>query len=103
MPNDTPLTWAHRNIALIGPHGGARELVTACQPVTTQQELDALTPDDCITSDNPSWSPDGRWIIYDRGSSNPQGAGTYAIDPHGTHMQRLDAATAGGGSVPFRY
>ena len=100
---DTPLTWAHRNIGLIGPHGGTRTLLTACRPVTTQAELDALTAADCITSDNPSWSTDGRWIIYDRGSPNADGAGTYTIDSTGQHMQRLSPSFAGGGCVPFRF
>src|SRR5204862_437548 len=37
-PDDTPLTWGHRNIGFVGPHGGARTLLTACHPVATQQE-----------------------------------------------------------------
>jgi Tol biopolymer transport system component len=102
-PNDTPLTWGHRNIALIDSNGGARKLVTACQPVTTQQELQNLSPDKCLTSDNPSWSPDGQWIIYDRGSFNPDGSGTWAIDVNGKNIQRLNPAFAGGGNVPLKF
>jgi Tol biopolymer transport system component len=82
----------HHNIALIGPHGGARTLVTRCDPAT---------PDDCLTSDNPSWSRDGRWIVYDRGGTNADHSGTYALDTQTTAIQRLNAAYSGGGSVPL--
>lgn len=91
-PGDTGF-GEHHNIALIGPHGGARTLVTHCDPAT---------PDDCVTSDNPSWSRDGRWIIYDRGATDVDHSGTYAVDTQTTDFHRLNAATSGGGSVPFQ-
>jgi Tol biopolymer transport system component len=100
---DTPLTWGHRNIGLIGPHGGARTLLTTCKPIADISALPTLTAEDCQTSDNPSWSPDGRWIVYDRGSTQPAGQGTWAIDLAGNHRQQLSLVFAGGGSVPFRY
>jgi len=102
-PNDTPLTWAYRNIALIGVHGGARTLLTTCRPIASPEELQSLTADDCLTSDNPSWSNDGRWITYDRGSTVADGAGTFVIDARGNHRERLNANFSGGGSVPFHF
>jgi Tol biopolymer transport system component len=99
---DTPLTWGHRNIGLVGPHGGARTLLTSCEPVTTEAALDHMTPEQCLTSDNPSWSRDGAWIVYARGSENPAGAGTWAVDVASKVIHRINAAFTDGGCVPFR-
>jgi len=101
-PGDTGLTEYH-NIGVIPADGGARKLLTTCHPVKTQQEQEQMAhnPDDCVTSDNPSWSSDGQWIIYDRGSLNPDAGGTWVMDFNGQNHQRLNPATAGGGSVPL--
>jgi Tol biopolymer transport system component len=102
-PDDTIFTPGFHNIAVIGTHGGARTVVTTCESITSPQQIDSLTAADCLTSDNPSWSPDGRWIIYDRGTTIPEGAGTFVIDPDGNERQRLNSSFAGGGTVPFRF
>ena len=48
-----------------------------------------MSPEDCVASNNPSRSSDGKWIIYDRGSFNPDGSATWAIDLKGNKHQRL--------------
>jgi Tol biopolymer transport system component len=103
-PGDSGFSEYH-NIGVIQPNGGSRKLLTACHPVPTQQEQDQMrqNPDDCVASDNPSWSPDGQWIIYDRGSLNPDASGTWAIDRNGNNRQRLNPGFPGGGSVPFKF
>lgn len=98
---DNPTTWGHRNIALISSTGGTRTLLTSCQPETTLSAIQAMTPDQCLTSDNPFWSPDGQWIIYDRGSGNTLGSGVYAIDRNGNNIMRLNAGGIGGETVPI--
>ena len=101
-PKSGPL--GYHNIAVIPAGGGPRRMLTRCHPVRTRQEQErmAMSPDGCVASDNPSWSTDGKWIIYDRGSFNPDGCGTWAIDLKGNNMQRLYPASPGGGSIPLR-
>ena len=62
----------------------------------------AMSPDGCVASDNPSRSSAGKLIIYDRGSFNQDGSGTWAIDLEGNNMQRLYPASPRGGSIPLR-
>ena len=97
------LTWGHRNVATIPATGGARTTITSCAPVTTQAQQDALPDDACIAADNPAWTPDGRALIYDRGSPHPDADGTWLIDLDGAHDQPLYSATRGAGNVPMKY
>jgi Tol biopolymer transport system component len=85
------LTFGHRNVATVPATGGARKTLTPCKPVTTGEELDSTT--DCIAADNPAWSPDGRWLIFDVGFKN---AGeTWMVDVNGESFQRFYSATRG--------
>ena len=96
------LTWGHRNVAVIPAEGGTRRTVTHCTPVTTMAEVKALPSGGCIAGDNPAWSPDGRQILYDRGSPRSADGGTWLIDLDGTHDHRLWPTTRGAGNVPMR-
>jgi Tol biopolymer transport system component len=61
--NQSVFTYGYRNVAVIPATGGARRLLTACKPVTTQAELQATTV--CIVAENPTWTPDGKSVIFD--------------------------------------
>jgi Tol biopolymer transport system component len=92
-------TWGHRDVATISPTGGARHTITACTPVTTPEQLSALPPGACLAADNPSWSPDGRSVVYDRGSANADDGGTWMIDLDGQHDVRVHPDARGAGNV----
>jgi Tol biopolymer transport system component len=94
-------TWGHRNVAVILAGGGPRRALTSCKPVTTPAEIAALGPDDCIAADNPTWSPDGHWIIHDRGSTS--GTQTWMIDVNGQNNRLLYPESRGTENVPMKY
>jgi Tol biopolymer transport system component len=96
------LTWGHRNVALMPAAGGARRTLTACVPVTSAAQVKALPPGGCLAADNPAWSPDGKRIVYDRGSPRAADGGTWIINVDGTNNHRLWPQTRGAGSVPLR-
>ena len=62
----------------------------------------ALSAIDCIVADNPAWSPDGKWVIYDRGATHDTGSGTWIVDIYGNNNQRLNPAYRGSGNVPLK-
>ena len=62
------------------------------------KNLHRLTTDctgDCLGDDEPSWSPDGRWIAFDRAfgpigaDGNAAVAGIFITDIHGNHVRQL--------------
>src|SRR5260370_41976960 len=59
--NQSLFTYGYRNVAVNPATGGDRRLLTACQPVTTQAELQA-TPV-CIVADNPPGPPHGKSVF----------------------------------------
>ncbi|MDO8518413.1 MAG: hypothetical protein Q7S26_03950, partial [bacterium] len=115
QPDDAEMTVSgvnkfatkYHNIGVMPAGGGSIKLLTACHPTMTLQEQQQMTqesaqnPGACVTSDNPIWSPDGKWIVYDRGSPNASAVGTWVIDINGNDMQRLNSQFSGGGSVPI--
>ena len=101
---DTGLTEWH-NIGVIPADGGALQILTKCHPSATPPEPATGTDsdDDCVASDNPSWSPDGHWLVFDRGSLDPARGGTFTIDIDGNELQQLSTDYAGGGSAPLKF
>jgi len=95
-------TWGHRNVAVIPAGGGPRRTLTSCKPVTTPAEIEALGPGDCVAADNPAWSPDGQWIIHDRGSTI-SGTQTWMIDVNGQNNRLLYPESRGTENVPVKY
>jgi len=85
-PGNSGLTEYH-NIALIGPDGGTKRLLTTCRPVMTMQALQHLSHDQCVASDDPSWSPDSKWVVYGRASSGE--TETWMVDTNGQNAQEL--------------
>lgn len=84
-PMQSVFTFGHRNVAVIPATGGVRRTLTPCKPVTTQEELDATT--ECIAADNPAWTPDSQWLIFDVGFKD---AGqTWLVDKEGHNFQRF--------------
>ena len=94
----SPLTWGHRNVAVIPATGGARRTLTPCKPVTSQADINALGPDDCVAADNPAWSPDSKWIIFD--TNHP---GIWMIDLNGQNAQQLYSQSRGTERVPLKF
>jgi Tol biopolymer transport system component len=88
-----PATWGHRNVAIIPADGGVRRLLTPCKPL---QEVTSSA--DCIAADNPAWTPDGTWLVFDTDK-----AGVWMIDVNGQNMQRLYETGRGPVRVPIRY
>src|SRR6185369_4979565 len=88
-PMQSPLTFGHRNVALVPAGGGDRKTITPCRPVTTQAEFDAAK--DCLAADNPAWSPDGHWLVFDIGFTT--GGGTYMVDVDGASFQKFFASS----------
>ncbi len=99
----SPLTWGHRNVAVIPAAGGARKTITACASATTPAEIQSFPPGACLAADNPAWSPDGKWLIYDRGGPNADDNGTWMIGSDGQNNRRLWPDTRGAGNVPMKY
>jgi hypothetical protein len=88
-------TFGHRNVAVVPAAGGPRRTLTPCQPVTTEPELLAATraTGRCIAADNPAWSPDGAWLIFDTGFSD--GTETWMVAASGDGFQRFYAESRG--------
>ncbi|MDO8517892.1 MAG: DUF5050 domain-containing protein [bacterium] len=103
IPNDTLFTWGHRNVAIVPANGGARKTLTPCKPVRTQAQLQAATvaSGNCIAADNPAWSPDGKWLIFDTGF-NPE-TETWMVDMHGENFQRFYSQSRGTVRVALKY
>ena len=99
----SPLTWGHRNVALMPAAGGARKTITACTPATTPAEIQSFPPGACLAADNPAWSPDGKWLVYDRGGPAADDNGTWMIGTDGQNNRRLWPDTRGAGNVPMKY
>jgi Tol biopolymer transport system component len=96
-------TFGHRNVAVIPAAGGARTTLTPCQPVTTPAGLDAATEASgkCIAADNPAWTPDSTWLIFDTGFST--GGGTWMVDISGQNYQQFYSQGRGIVRVPLKY
>ncbi|MGE0526547.1 MAG: TolB family protein [Bdellovibrionales bacterium] len=92
-----PDTWGHRNVAVIPATGGPRRNLTSCKPTTEQVNTGHGYPE-CIAADNPTWSPDGRWILHDTDAS-----GIWMIDVNGQNSQQLSTLTRHMVRVPLRY
>jgi Tol biopolymer transport system component len=107
-PTQSIFTFGHRDIAIIPAGGGVRNTLTGCKPVTTQAELIALGPFDCIVADNPAWTPDGKRIIFDQVMKKPNVAGiikafTGIIDINGQNRQVFYPTPHGVVPVPMKY
>lgn len=102
-PPDSIFEWGYRNVALVPARGGARKTLTPCRPVRTMEELQATSPDtgNCVAADNPSWSPDGRWLLFDVGFF--KGTETWIVDTDARDFQRLLDEGRGVSRVPMRY
>jgi Tol biopolymer transport system component len=102
-PPDSIFEWGYRNVALVPATGGARKTITTCHPVRTMEELQATSPEtgDCVAADNPAWSPDGDWLVFDVGFY--KGTETWLVDADGGEFQRLVAESRGTTRVPLRY
>ena len=102
-PQQPVFTFGHRNVAIVPATGGARKTLTPCQPVTTQAELDAATEasGNCIAADNPAWTPDSKWLIFDTGFST--GGGTWMVDVNGQNYQRFYSQGRGIVRVPLKF
>jgi hypothetical protein len=92
-------TFGHRNVAVIPAEGGTRKTLTPCHPVTTQAQIDAT--DDCIAADNPAWTPDGQWLIFDTGFKT--GTETWLVDLNGQNFQRIYPESRGIVRVPLKF
>jgi Tol biopolymer transport system component len=95
--------FGHRNVAIVPATGGVRRTLTPCRPVTTQAGLDAATEasGNCIAADNPAWTPDSKWLIFDTGFST--GNGTWMVDMNGQNYQQFYSQGRGIVRVPLRY
>jgi Tol biopolymer transport system component len=102
-PQQSVFTFGHRNVAIVPPQGGSRKTLTPCRPVTTQAQLDAATEasGNCIAADNPAWTPDSKWLIFDTGFSD--GGGTMLVDINGQNFQSFYPTSRGIERVPLIY
>jgi hypothetical protein len=101
-PMQSIFTWGHRNVAVMPASGGTRRTLTPCQPVTNDAELDERTPTSgkCIAADNPAWSPDSRWLVFDTGFKG--GTETWKVSTSGAEFMRFHPASRGVVRVPLR-
>jgi hypothetical protein len=88
-PMQSVFDWGHRNVATVPAGGGARTTLTPCKPVTTQAQLDATSDvtGNCIAADNPAWTPDGKWLIFDTGFE--PGTETWMVDINGQNFRKF--------------
>ena len=102
-PPESIFEWGYRNVALVPADGGPRTTITPCRPVRTMEQLQATSPEtgNCVAADNPAWSPDGRWLVFDVGFYS--GTETWLVDADGDGFQRLLAEGRGVSRVPVRY
>jgi hypothetical protein len=102
VPPQSIFTWGNRNVATIPAAGGVRTTLTPCRPVTTEAELHATSPatGNCLAADNPAWSPDGRWLLFDTGFES--GTETWRVDASGKGFARFYASSRGAVRVPLR-
>lgn len=102
-PPESIFEWGYRNVALVPAEGGARRTITTCRPVRTMEELQATSPEtgNCVAADNPAWSPDGRWLVFDIGFRS--GTETWLVDVDGDGFQRFVPESRGVSRVPLRY
>jgi hypothetical protein len=102
-PPDSIFEWGYRNVAIVPAGGGARTTLTPCHPVRSMEELQATSPEtgNCVAADNPAWSPDGRWLVFDIGFYS--GTETWLVDADGDGFQRLLVESRGVTRVPMRY
>lgn len=102
-PPDSIFEWGYRNVALVPASGGARKTITPCRPVRSMEELQATSPDtgNCVAADNPAWSPDGSWLVFDIGFY--KGTETWLVDTEGRGFQRLLDESRGVSRIPMRY
>ena len=102
-PPEPVFEWGYRNIAVVPASGGSRTTLTPCRPVRDMEELVAASPESgtCIAADNPSWSPDGGWLVFDIGFHT--GTETWMVDAGGEGFQRFLAEGRGVSRVPLRY
>lgn len=94
--------FGRHSVAVIPANGGAPKRLTACTLVTTSQQFMALGPDECFWADDPSWTPDGKWVIYHRAAKSG-GTQTWMIDLNGRNAQLLFPSLSNGGGVPMKY
>ena len=87
-----PATWGFRNVAIIPAGGGPRLRVTPCM------KLQIRIGNQCVAADNPAWSPDGQWLLYDTDKD-----GIWIIDINGKQEQQLYPTRRGTVRVPLRY
>jgi Tol biopolymer transport system component len=92
-------TFGHRNVAVVRAEGGTRKTLTPCHPVTTQAEIDATN--DCIAADNPAWTPDGKWLIFDTGFKT--GTETWLVDLNGQNFQQIYPQSRGIVRIPLKF
>ena len=88
-PMQSVFDWGHRNVAVVPAGGGARRTLTPCAPVTTQAQLDATSDvtGNCVAADNPAWTPDSNWLIFDIGFRS--GTETWMVDFNGQNFQKF--------------
>src|SRR5437764_4643373 len=81
-PMQSVFDWGHGNVAVIPAAGGARRTLTPWAPVTTQAQLG-----NCVAADNPAWTPDSKWLIFDTGFKS--GTETWIVDIDGQNFQKF--------------
>jgi TolB protein len=75
-------------IWVMSSDGNRRRALTRCPP-----------PTNC---DNPAWSPDGRFLLFETNQGAGQGAATWVMDADGAHARRLLAFPYGAGRRPWQ-
>jgi hypothetical protein len=87
-----PATWGYRNVAIMPAGGGARLTLTHCLPLQKRRG------NECVAADNPTWSPDGQWILHDTDRG-----GIWMININGKQEQQLYPMGRGTVRIPLRY
>jgi Tol biopolymer transport system component len=102
-PHESLFEWGARNVAIVPADGGSSVTLTPCRPVRTEAELHASTAESgtCIAADNPAWSPDGGWLVFDIGFA--AGTQTWIVDVAGSGFQAFHPSSRGVTRVPLRY
>ena len=102
-PQQSIFDWGYRNVAIVPAEGGARKTLTPCKQVNTQIELEAATAASghCIAADNPAWTLDSAWLIFDAGFSD--GTSTWLVDINGQNFQTFYPVSRGIERVPLKF